>query len=193
MDEHQLALAREVDELLHQRNVGDRRRGVVRKRAEQHSRPRLRRLPGLVHAREEVRVRTDGNALHGGACEAGCEEMDRVARARHERDVTGPEQHPEQVDEALLRAEAKCRLGVGVELDPEAIAIELADRRPEIREAAARRVAVVAWEQRRLPQLLDGDLRRRDVGIAEAEVDHVLTGAAQLELEALDLGECVWG
>ena len=96
------------------------------------------------------------------------------------------------MDEALLRAERQRRLGLRVELDAEAVAIELADRRSEVREAAARRVAVVARQERRLPQLLDGDLRRRDVGIAEAEVDHVLAGAAQLELEALDLGECVW-
>ena len=50
---------------------------------------------------------------------------------------------------------------------------------------------MVAREQRRLAQLLDGDLRRRDVGIAEAEVDHVLAGAPQLELQPLDLGEGV--
>ena len=52
---------------------------------------------------------------------------------------------------------------------------------------------MVARQQRGFAKLLDGDLRRRDVGIAEAEVDHVFARAPQLELQPLDLGEGVWG
>ena len=48
------------------------------------------------------------------------------------------------------------------------------------------RVAVVARPERGLPQLLDGDRRRRDVGVAEAEVDHVVSLAPQLPLQLVD-------
>ena len=40
--------------------------------------------------------------------------------------------------------------------------------------------------ERGLAQLLDGDLRRGDVGIAEAEVDHVAALAPQLPLQLVD-------
>jgi len=50
---------------------------------------------------------------------------------------------------------------------------------------------MVARQERCLAQLLDRDLRRRHVGIPEAEVDHVLAGATELELQPLDLGEGV--
>ena len=52
---------------------------------------------------------------------------------------------------------------------------------------------MVAGILRRLGQLRDGHVRRGHVRIAEAEVDHVLAGAAQLELEAIDLRERVRG
>ena len=93
------------------------------------------------------------------------------------------------MDEPFLRAERHRRLGLRIELDAEALLIQLAHGGPQVRQPAARRVAVVARQQRSLAQLLDGDLRRRDVGVAEAEVDHVLARAPQLELQALDFGE----
>ena len=52
---------------------------------------------------------------------------------------------------------------------------------------------MVARERGRLTELLDRDLGRRDVGIAEAEVDHVLPVAPQLELQPLAPGERVRG
>src|SRR5581483_10704214 len=52
---------------------------------------------------------------------------------------------------------------------------------------------MVSRDERRLAQLLDGDLRRRHVGVAEAEVDDVLAGPAKLELEPLHLRERVRG
>jgi hypothetical protein len=50
---------------------------------------------------------------------------------------------------------------------------------------------VVAWVGGGLGQLLDGDARRRHVGVAEAEVDDITAGAPQFELQAVDLGEGV--
>jgi hypothetical protein len=50
---------------------------------------------------------------------------------------------------------------------------------------------VVAGIPRRLGQLVDGHVRRGHVRVAEAEVDHVLAGASQFELDPVDLGERV--
>ena len=50
---------------------------------------------------------------------------------------------------------------------------------------------MVARLARRLAQLRDRDVRRGHVRIAEAEVDHVLAGPPQLELDPVDLGEGV--
>jgi hypothetical protein len=50
---------------------------------------------------------------------------------------------------------------------------------------------VVPGVLRRLGQLRDCHLRGRHVRIAEAEIDDVLAGSTQLELEAVDLRERV--
>ena len=50
---------------------------------------------------------------------------------------------------------------------------------------------MVARVQDRLAQLLDRDRRRRDVGVAEAEIDDVLPGPPQLQLQLVDGGEDV--
>ena len=186
--EHHVALPREVDELLHRVQLDARRRRVVRERAEEHARLRLRRLPRLLHAGNEVER---GNALHGRTREARREQMNGIARARHERRIAGSEQHPQEMDEPLLRAERHRRLGLGIELDAVAVAIELAHGGAQVRQPAAGRVAMVARDERGLAQLLDGDLRWGHVRVAEAEVDHVLARTAKLELEPLDLGERV--
>ena len=115
--EHDLALAREVDEALQLVEARARRRRVVRERAEQDARPRLRREPRLLDAGREVDARPDRHARDRRAGEARREEMDRIARARHERDVARAEQHPEQVHETLLRAERHRRLRLRIELD----------------------------------------------------------------------------
>ena len=50
---------------------------------------------------------------------------------------------------------------------------------------------MVARILRGLGELLDGHVRGGHVRVAEAEVDHVLAGASQLELDSLDLRERV--
>ena len=59
----------------------------------------------------------------------------------------------------------------------------LADRAAQLLDAAAHRVAVVGGPERGLAQLLDGDRRRREIGVAEAEVDHIVSFAPQLPLQ----------
>jgi hypothetical protein len=50
---------------------------------------------------------------------------------------------------------------------------------------------VVPLLARRLAELLDRDVGRREIGVAEAEIDHVLARAAKLELEVVDRCEDV--
>ena len=50
---------------------------------------------------------------------------------------------------------------------------------------------MVARVVHRLGELLDRDLGRRNIGIPEREVDHVLAGPPQLHLQRVHLGECV--
>ncbi len=42
-----------------------------------------------------------------------------------------------------------------------------------------------------LGQLLDGDVRRGNIRVPEAEVDDIVTGAARLQLQLVDLRENV--
>ena len=56
VDEHELALAREVDEPLHQLGRGDRRRRVVRERDDHDARRGLRGAHGLLDRAEQVVV-----------------------------------------------------------------------------------------------------------------------------------------
>ena len=50
---------------------------------------------------------------------------------------------------------------------------------------------MITWEKCRLAQLFDCDLRRRDVGVSEAEVDDVFAPTPELELQPLDFSERV--
>ena len=67
----------------------------------------------------------------------------------------------------------------GIERDAVAALVPLGDGGAQVRHAARRRVAVVARVARGLADLLDHVRRRREVGVAHAEVDHVLAGAAR--------------
>ena len=61
----------------------------------------------------------------------------------------------------------------GSSCTPHVALVQRGDRLAELRQAAADRVAMVARDVGRLGELVDGDLRRRDVGVAEPEVDHI--------------------
>ena len=60
------------------------------------------------------------------------------------------------------------------------------------RQAAGHRVAVVGRLRRGLGELAHSSLGRRDVGIAETQVDDVMAGPPGLDLEVVDDREDVW-
>ena len=181
-----LALAAEVDDALHERNVDARARGVVRERDHEHPRLRPADVVGLVEALERVDAGRHRDLPQVGAGEERAVDVDRVARARHDRRVARLQERPHQVREPLLRADRVRDLRLGVELDAEAAQVQRGDRLAHARDAARQRVAVVARQAGRLGELLDRDLGRGDVGIAEAEVDDVDAAPARVDLELVD-------
>ena len=191
MHDHDPALAREVDEPLHEARVDDGGRGVVRKRDDHRARPRARALVRLAQVREHVLVGPHRDLHDRRAREHRREQMDRVARCGHERRVARLDQQPQQVREPFLRADRRDRLALGVERHPEPPRVQIADRLAQLGDPAARGVPVVARLRGSLRELRDGQLRRGDVRVAEPQVDHVLACPPELELQPLDLGEGV--
>ena len=70
-----------------------------------------------------------------GAGEQRAVDVDRVARAGHDRRVATVEQHPHQVAEALLRADRVGDLELGVELDVPRARVVAGDRLAQLRAA----------------------------------------------------------
>ena len=94
--------------------------------------------------------------------------------------------------EPLLRADRVQDLAVGVELDAEASAVEVGRRRAAGSESrATRSIGGSEDGARRLGQLLDGDVRGREVGVPEPEVDHVLALVAKVGRQRRDVREDV--
>src|SRR5439155_13233286 len=82
-------------------------------------------------------------------------------------------------------------LGLGVELDAEAALVITGLRAAQSRDAARSRIAVGARLADGLLELLNHMRRRRQVGIAHAEIDDVGAGVARGRLGAIDLLEHV--
>ena len=110
-----------------------------------------------------------------------------------ERAVTGAEQHPHEVRQPFFGPDGRDHLGLGVELDAEAAQVERGDGLAQLGDALAGRVPVVLRVVDGLGQLLDGRVGRRQVGVAEPEVDDVATGSTGRQLQRLDVREDVRG
>ncbi len=196
MDGDHAPLAAEVDDALHERQLDDGARRVVRER--QHEDPRLRPAD-VVGGREAVEELVGealallrvGERAHRHLAEVGPREqwavdVDGVARARHDRRIAAVEQHPHQVAEALLRADRVGDLELRIELDAPRLLVVAGDRLAQLGQAAAQRVAVVRRLRGSLGELLHGDVRRRDVRVAEAQVDDVPACPTCLDLQVVD-------
>jgi len=188
VDEQELALAGEVDEPLHVERGRRGRRRVVREGHDHHARAGC--PDGFLDCIDRTldRRRDDRRSS-----ESRRDPMDRVARRRDDRDVTGLEHHPHQVGEPFLSADRAHDFRVRIERNAEPPRIVLGQRATQLLDAAARRVTMVGRLQGRFAQLLDGDRGRRNVGVSETEVDHVATGVSQLTLQLVDGREDVRG
>ena len=81
----------------------------------------------------------------------------------------------------------------GSSVDAEAALVEVGGGLAQLGDAPAGRVAVVPGVAGRLAELVDRDLRRRDVRVAEPQVDDVHAGSPSLDLQPVDDGEDVRG
>ena len=83
------------------------------------------------------------------------------------------------------------RFGVGIEFDAVTALVPIADREPQLVDAARNRVAMVGVLRRGFDQLGDDMRRRRLVGITHPEVDNILAGAPRLQAQFADRVEYV--
>ena len=147
--------------------------------------------PGSGASSEATVGSLQGDLAHVGAGEERPPDVDRVRRRGHQRGVAGPDQHPHQVREALLGADGRDDLCLGVELDVELALVEVGDGAAQLGDAARGGVAVVARVAGGLGELAHRHVGRGEVGVAEAEVDHVAPGSPCRRLQVVDGGEDV--
>ncbi len=117
--------------------------------------------------------------------------MDRIARARHQHHVARRGDRLRHVGEAFLGAERDDHLALRIELHAEAAAVIGGLRAAQPGDAARGGIAVGARLADGLHQLLEDMRRRRQVGIAHAEVDDVGAAGAGRRLQPVDLLEDV--
>ena len=181
-----LVLARKRDDATEEVELDHLGGGVVREVDDEG----LRLGPGGAHrvleARQEVGARQERDGAQVAARDDHRVLVDGIGGARAEHDVAGAEHGEREVPDALLRAHGDDRLRVGVEVDGEAALVPVADRDPQLVDAARHRVAVVGRLAHGLDQLLDHVRRARPVGVAHREVDDVLARPAGLELQVAD-------
>jgi hypothetical protein len=113
----------------------------------------------------------------------------RVAGLGHQHLVARVDERPRQVGDPFLGADQGQDLGVRVELDPEAPAVEVRDRAPERRQPEVARVLVGRGVAGRPGQLLDHEVRGGQVGVADAERDDVDPRRLALGDLPVDLGK----
>ncbi len=176
---------------VHELEIDARGRGVVRERRDDHARPRPRLLVRAVQVLHEVLVGTHAHVVHARAGEDRAPDVNRVRRRRDERGVAGADEREHQVREALLRTDGGTHLGLEVERHAELALVERGDGFAQLGNALAGRVPVVTRVADRLDELLDGHVGRRQVGVAEREVDDIFACSPERHLQRIDLRERV--
>ena len=114
------------------------------RRARAASASRCRRPWCRRSRRVDARATSHRHLAQIGAGEERPVDVDRIARAGHDRRVAAVEQHPHQVAEALLRPDRVRDLSLGVELDAPRALVVAGDRLAQLGQPARQRVAVVA-------------------------------------------------
>ena len=126
-----------------------------------------------------------------GAGDDEAEGVDRVARVGREHDVARRGDRGGEAGEPFLRSHRHDDFGLGIDLDPEAAAVIVRLRAAQAGNALRLRIAVRVGLLRDLDQFLDDVRRRRQIGVAHAEVDDVLARRARRRPHAVDLGDDV--
>ena len=117
--------------------------------------------------------------------------MDRIGGIGNEHDVSRPDRHQDEVREALLGPDHRHGFGRRIEVDVMATLVPLGDARAQIGQPLRRGVAVVARITGGLADLVDDVRGGRQIGVAHAEIDDVLTGAAARARQLRHLGKDV--
>ena len=184
-------LLRERDEVLVEieaRHIGGRIGRIA-----DHHRGRLRdRMDDRALERvEEIRRRLRRHRADRAARHQEAEGVDRIARVGHQHHVAGRGDRLRHIGEAFLGAQRGDDLGLGIELHAEAALVIGGLRAAQAGNAARGGIAVGARLADGLLDLLDDVGRRRQVGIAHAEVDDVGAGIAGARLGPIHLFEHV--
>ena len=184
VQEQHIVSARERDRGFERLEIGHRGRGVGRE--VQPERLRAIRNRGGVQIREEPSLGRHRQRDWRAPRQPRRDPVHRIAGIGNQYVVSGIHEGHGHVRDPLLRPDQGHDLGLGIELDTEAPQVQIRHRQSQLRDAPARRVAVVARVAGGFCQLVDGDIGRRDVGVAEPQVDDVLTRATGGHLQAFD-------
>ena len=136
----------------------------------------------LGQQRQQLRLRAGEDRPAG---------VDGVAGVGGKRDATGVEEGEAEVVDALLGADRRDHLALGVDLHLEAAVVELGEGLAKLGSSAIAWVLLVGRIGDRLLHRLDDVRVGRLVGVADAEADHVDAGGALLGDAPLQLGEHV--
>ena len=152
MAQHDPVLATEIHRSGQELPVRDRRSRVVRI-VEPHQ---ARALRHVVRDRLQVGqpfvLGLQGHRVRLGARHQGAGDIDRVARFRCQNDVAWIDQRERHMADAVLRAERRQDLGLGIERDIESIAVPVGDGAAQLRQPEVRRIAMVVGVGRGLLQ-----------------------------------------
>ena len=169
--------------------VGDVSRRIGRIADHERDRLRDRVDDGAFERVEERRRRLRGHRADHAAGHQKTEGVDRVGRIGHQHHVARRRDRLRHIGKTLFRAERGDDLGLRIEFYAEAARVIARLRAAQARNAARGRIAVGARAADGVLELLDDVGRRRQVGIAHAEVDDVGTRVARRRLGAVDLLE----
>ena len=186
VDDHQAVLAGEGHHALEEGAVHAHGRGIVGEGQDEELGPGPRQLGRLLELGEEVDLRRHGDRAQVTVGDDHRVRVDRIGRVRHQHAVAGLEHGEGEVGQSLLGPDGGDGFGVGVQLDPVAVAVPPGDGHPEPRDAAGGRVAMVAGVLGGLDELGHDVLGRAQVGVAHPEVDDILAAGARLRLQIVD-------